>query len=149
MHIFEEWAYKSQWKSKWTDDTVRPTTKNRTTSGPRGQLGPSAPPRPSGPPGPSGEPGPSASREPLIPDCSIRSSGVDTTCATDSTPAVYPTSMPDTTPGIHPSIMGSPPGVRLPVGPLPVSSPMVDPPQVGPPCVAHTLGGLFGHMLQG
>jgi len=48
MHILEEWAKKSQWKRKRTDDTTGPTLKEPTTYGPPEHLGPSGQLRPSG-----------------------------------------------------------------------------------------------------
>jgi len=132
MHISEEWAKQSQRKTKRTDDTPGPTAKKPTTSGPPGQ------------------PGPSGQLEPLTPDSSIRTAGVDPTPAADHMPAADPTPLADPsaaaypTPGVRPPIIASPP-----VSPPPVRPPPVRPLAVCPPPVADTLGRLFGGGLQG
>jgi len=138
MHILEEWAKKSQWKTKRTDDTPGPTAKKPTTSGPPGQ------------PGLTGQPGPSGRPEPLTPDSSVRTPAVDHTPAADPAPTADPTPAADSTPAadptpeVRPPIIASPP-VRPPSVPPPSVRPLV----VRPPPVADTLGGLFGGGLQG
>jgi len=100
MHMLEEWAKKSLWKRKRTDDTPGPTPKKPTTSGPPGQSGP------------SGQP------EPLTPDCSIYTPVVDPTPAAEPTSTAQPTPAADPTPGVCPPILASPLIWHLPVCPL-------------------------------